>query len=163
MPRGYHKTTGLPIFQTHGMSDTRFWRIYQNIKQRCYDEHNTEYKRYGGRGIKVEWNSFEEFKADMYEGYSDTLSIDRIDNNGNYSKENCRWATSTQQANNRRSNRYLEFEGQIKSMAEWARELNIGYLLIKKRLMRGWSVHKALTTKREDKYLNKLSQLTTNI
>ncbi len=157
MPKGYFKT-GQPIFKTHGMSSERFYTIWKGMKQRCLDKNSSEYFRYGGRGIRLEWNSFEEFKRDMYESYQDGLTIDRIDNEANYCKKNCKWSTPKEQANNRRTNRYLTFKGKTLSMADWARELNLGYTLIKKRVIRGWTVEQTLTTKRDEKYLNKLSR-----
>ncbi len=133
--------------KTHGMRHTRIYQTYRGILQRCNDKNHHSYKDYGGRGIMCLWKSFEEFYEDMKEGYSDTLTIDRIDNNGNYCKGNCRWINAKQQANNTRRNVYLEFNGKTQSLTLWAEELNIKYFMLRQRVERGWSVERALTTK----------------
>ena len=151
MTRGYYKTTGLPINTTHKLSYDRFHRIWRAIYLRCNDKENLIY---GGRGIKCEWKSFEEFKNDMHDSYLEhcekfgvkNTTIDRINNDWDYYKENCKWASMTEQANNRRTNHYLLFNGKKQSMANWARELNMTYDTIKLRIKRGWSIEKTLTT-----------------
>ena len=97
--------------------------------KRCYKENNQAYKDYGGRGITVcdEWkNSFVEFaKWAMKNGYKDDLTIDRIDNNGNYEPSNCRWATKAEQARNTRKNKFFTYNGETKIISEWSRILEI--------------------------------------
>lgn len=92
------------VKKTHGMTNSRIWIIWRNMRNRCDSVTNTAYNRYGGRGISYQssWADFEAFLSDMAEGYSDNLTLDRIDNNGNYTKENCRWATYSVQGFNQR-------------------------------------------------------------
>ena len=134
---------------THGLSDSRLYRIYRHMLGRCYNPHDLRYKHYGAKGITVcnEWKSFEPFAewAKM-SGYSDNLSIDRIDVNKGYSPENCRWATLVEQANNKTNTKYLTYNGETKSIAEWAKELGMTYKKLYKRIYVGWDVERALTT-----------------
>lgn len=121
-----------PWNRTHGDSASgRLYRIWTDMKTRCYNPHRKAYKDYGGRGILVcdEWKSnYESFKAwAVLHGYSDKLSIDRIDNDKGYYPDNCRWATKQEQANNRRSSRIIEFHGKKLTVAEAAREVGIDY------------------------------------
>lgn len=135
---------------THGKSKTTEHHIWQNIIYRCHNENSRQYKDYGGRGIKVcqRWlDSFENFLEDMGPRPSLKHTVDRFpDNNGCYCPENCRWATKKEQANNRRDNRPLTFNGITKFLCEWSQELGIHKATIHGRLRRGWSVEKTLTT-----------------
>jgi len=132
---------------THGMSFTRPHRAYQNMRKRCDNPNNKSYKDYGGRGITYcdEWKTFEGFWNDMQEGYVDNLSLDRIDYNGNYCKENCRWVDMKTQANNTRSNRLIAYNGETLTLSETAEKYNIKYGLLLGRLHLGWDIEKAIT------------------
>lgn len=108
---------------THGWSKTRLYKIWSGMKKRCNNPKSNNYCDYGGRGISVcrEWNNFEPFRDwAIANGYNDNLSIDRIDNDGNYEPNNCRWASAKQQSNNRRSNKKLTYNGVTKTISEWA-------------------------------------------
>lgn len=139
---------------THGFTGTRFFSIFNNMRNRCNNKNVQCFNLYGGRGIKCLWKNFEEFKMDMYESYIEhcakfgekNTSIDRINNSGSYSKENCQWATSIEQTNNTRRNRHLYFNGQTKTISQWARIVNISREVIYQRIGKlGWTAEKALT------------------
>ena len=124
----------------NGLSRTRLYRIYNCMKNRCYDPNHDNYKHYGGRGIKVcdEWldkeNGFIKFyNWAMANGYADNLSIDKIDNDKGYSPDNCRWATVEQQTNNRRSSKPFEWNGvTYASCAEASRQLGVPRYTLRK-------------------------------
>ena len=122
--------------------------IWRDMLRRCEDKRNQAYYRYHGRGIKVcaRWHKFENFLEDMGKRPKG-MTLDRIDNNGNYCKENCRWATYKEQANNARSNRILEFNGEKMNLSQWAEKIGIQSGTIHARLKVGWSVERALTEK----------------
>jgi len=126
---------------THGMSKTKIYNIWILMHRRCNNPKIKDYPNYGGRGIRVcdHWNRFENFYADMGEG-PDKLTLERIDNNGNYNSENCKWATRKEQRRNSRNTRKIEYQGKTKYLIEWAKELKISYHALYKRLWRGHSV-----------------------
>lgn len=142
---------------THGMGKSRPYRIWTHMKARCLYPNDQAYKDYGGRGIKLceKWLTFEGFWEDMQEGYKDTLTIDRKDNNQGYYKENCRWATPKEQSLNKRSNIILTYNSKTQTVSEWAKELNIDRRLIERRLKRGWKPEDALMVPkiRENRYI----------
>lgn len=141
----------------HNMTGTRFYRLYLAIKQRCNNPNAHAYKDYGGRGIKIceRWENFLNFKEDMYESYLEHVkqygekntSIDRIDNDGNYCKENCRWVTQKEQCSNTRKTIYLTYNGETHTIAEWSKITGIRHKLLYGRIFeKFWDVEKALTT-----------------
>lgn len=137
------------IHTTHGRSNTRIYKIWSNMKSRCYKDDNNRYARYGGRGIQVcdEWrNDFEKFyEWSIANGYADNLSIDRIDNDGNYCPENCRWADYKTQSNNRKSNRLFTLMGETHTLMEWCERYEVPYDRVKQRLFKlGWDIEHAL-------------------
>lgn len=129
---------------------TRLYTIWQGMKRRTMTKTNPRYSDYGGRGITVceEWReSFEAFyKWAMENGYRDDLTLDRKDNDGPYSPENCRWATYYVQGNNTRRNRRIEYDGEIHTLTEWAAIKGITVQNLSNRINRyGWTVERALT------------------
>jgi hypothetical protein len=136
----------------HNLSNTRIYHIWKDMLKRCYSEKHRGYKHYGGRGINVcnEWRT--DFKS-FYDwainsGYSDKLSIDRINVNGNYEPGNCRWATYKEQANNTRKNHYITYNGETKTLTQWAEYLGIKHKTLSARINDyKWPIEKALTQK----------------
>ena len=132
---------------THGMSRSREFRIWCGIRVRCNNKNNKSYKDYGGRGIKVcqRWmDSFQNFYSDMGK-CPPNHSIDRIDANGGYSPDNCRWATSKAQNNNRTNNHFVTMDGTTKPIMQWIKERGISTSTVYARLARGLSDVEALT------------------
>lgn len=132
-----------PKVTKHGGSYTRIYRIYCGMKKRCLNPSSDAYHHYGGRGIKIcnEWlgdDGFETFREwALSHGYEENLSIDRINNDGDYCPENCRWADKETQSNNTSSNLYLEYNGEVHTASEWSRILEISYTRLTKRVGEG--------------------------
>ena len=124
------------------MSGTRIYSIWKGIKTRCYNEKHVHYNSYGGRGIVVcnEWkDSFEAFyEWSMANGYSENLTLDRIDVNGNYEPSNCRWSTRKEQLNNKRNNIMITHNGKTQTLSQWANETGINYYKLRRRTIKGW-------------------------
>jgi hypothetical protein len=118
----------------HWMTWTRIHNIYCHIRQRCYDIKCDRYKYYWGRWIKCEWNNFEEFYRDMWETYQNSLTIERIDVNWNYCKENCKWITKKEQTLNKRTSVIIEYNWKKQHLVDWAKELWWKYETLRKRL-----------------------------
>ena len=132
---------------THGNSMTRLAGIWYGMRKRCGDPNS---KEYGGRGIKIcdEWlNSFQAFyEWAMENGYSNDLTIDRIDVNGDYCPENCRWATRQTQSNNTRANHYITYNGETRTLSEWAKHTGLKYSTLRSRInLYKWDAEKALS------------------
>lgn len=138
------------MFRTHGCTNDDTYAIWCKIKERCLNKKSTFYLNYGGRSIKLckRWHSFENFKEDMGDRPYPTATIDRIDNNGNYEPLNCRWATMKQQANNKRNNVILEFNGISKNISQWAEYLGLKRGTLNSRIIRKWELRHALDPKK---------------
>jgi len=137
----------IKIQTTHGLYRSKAYKIWASAKGRCLNKNNDRYSSYGGRGIKIckKWLKFENFYKDMGER-PEGKSIDRIDNDGDYCKENCRWATRKQQANNTRKSIRITYNGETKTLADWVIKTGLQYNTINTRIHRGWSIKKSLTT-----------------
>ena len=121
-------------FATHRMTGTRIWQIWQSMKQRC-----KYHKNYKNVSVCDEWQDFSNFyNWAICNGYSDSLTLDRIDNSGNYDPTNCRWATYKVQENNKRNNVFVEYNGERHTLAEWQDITGIGSATIAWRLHHGW-------------------------
>lgn len=113
-----------------------FYKVWSNMKTRCYNPKAVRYADWGGRGITVcdKWLKFEGFYEDMYSSYSSDLELERIDNNGNYELSNCRWATIKEQARNKRTNRFITLNGITKLLSEWCELSSVKSSTIRQRL-----------------------------
>ena len=122
---------------------------YHSMMDRCYRKTANNYPFYGGRGITVceEWRKYEAFRDwALSNGYSDNLTIDRIDVNGDYCPNNCRWATVYEQSNNKRTSKYISFNGETGTIREFADKYGLAYSCLYERLKLGWSIEDALLT-----------------
>lgn len=135
----------------HGMAHTPEYAIWQAMRQRCENPESDAWDNYGGRGITVcaEWGKFERFFADVGPKLPGQ-SLNRIDNDGGYCKENCEWTSTIVQANNTRRNRVMEFNGERRTLAEWAKWAGLTWYTLRSRLDNyGWSLERALTNPAE--------------
>lgn len=158
LPNGNTKSCGCEqkkiaskTHKIHGMKNTRLYYIWIGMKERCTNPKNKRYNRYGGRGIKIceEWkNDFIAFyKWAKDNGYKDELTIDRINVDGNYEPNNCRWASWKEQANNTSNNLVYELNGETHTLAEWSEIYAMKYQTVRTRIRQlGWSLEEALTT-----------------
>lgn len=150
----YYREHGVikKTYSTHGRSGTPEYYTWQNMKKRCDDVNNPRYDDYGGRGISYDdrWRDFNNFYRDMGPRPKG-MTLDRIDNNKGYSAENCRWASRKQQQRNMRRNRFVEWNGESRTVSEWAEILQVNKSLIISRLNRGWPIEKTMTKPSERK------------
>ena len=137
--------------KTHGMSKTKLYKVWLSMKRRCYDSNHENYSYYGGRGITVcdDWlKSFENFRYwAINNGYSDDLTIDRIDTNGNYEPQNCRWIPFRDQVKNRRNTIKITINNETKTLKEWCELYNIDYKIAHSRYKKGWPINEVLSNK----------------
>lgn len=135
------------IYSMHGHSYTPEYRAWQAMKKRCFNKTDPRYKDYGGRGITVEpsWLEYKNFIKDIGPRPSNKYSLERIDNEKNYSSDNCRWATHKEQSRNTRRNVYFEFRGHKKSISEWAEITGLSKGIISYRIKTAWEHEKVLT------------------
>jgi len=134
----------------HGKHNTRIYKTWQNMKSRCNNPKTSKYHIYGGKGIKVcdEWlNSFQKFyEWGMANGYTNKLTLDRIDGNEDYQPENCRWATYKEQNNNTTQNHSITFNGETHNLCQWPEIIGVSNKCLSERIRRNWSIERALTT-----------------
>lgn len=136
------------------------YNAWKNMRRRCYDAKRSDFARYGGRGIRVceRWMEFANFLADMGRRPGPSYSIERVNNDGHYEPGNCRWATKTEQARNRRSTRLVSWNGRQVSLAQACEEAGIDHDVVRARIHScGWSVERALTEPAK-KQLTRLTQ-----
>lgn len=136
---------------THGLkkSNKRLYRVWTDMRARCSLITHQAFHHYGSRGIRVctEWQDFAVFhKWAIENGYTQGLSIERINVDGNYEPSNCKWATQKQQNNNKTDNRYITFQGVTKTLMQWTEEYGLNYYTIWSRIQRGWTIEDAIVT-----------------
>ena len=139
-----------PPSKTHGLSKTKEYKVWKAMRMRILNPQGRDKKNYKNINLYSGWNDFEVFLKDMGKIPNDGIiySIGRINNNGDYSPENCRWENDIQQANNTSRNHYITYKGETMSIADWARKLNINYYKLRGRLTNyGWSIEKSFNTK----------------
>jgi len=136
--------------RTHGDSGTRLYEIWKGMRIRCHNKNDVSFKNYGTRGIGIcdEWDEYEVFKIWALEnGYKDDLTIERIDVNGNYCPQNCKWIPLSEQCLNKQDTIWIDYKGERKQLKIWCEELGLDYRKIAQRLKpMGWSVERAFET-----------------
>jgi hypothetical protein len=125
---------------------TKFYRKWRDIKTRCTSKKRRDYKWYWWRWIKCTWITYQEFKRDMFDTYKEWLSIERVDCDWHYCKENCTWIPMRDQIKNRRCNNHYEYNWKVQMLREWSEELWFNYHTVKDRIRRWWTPEKAFET-----------------
>lgn len=152
---GHIKSCGC-LQKKHGLAKTRIYVAWHHMIQRCYYSNCKAYENYGARGISIcdDWkNDFMNFyNWSMNNGYQDNLSIDRINVNGNYEPNNCRWADDFTQRRNKRNNKYFCINGDMKTITDWAKQYGIKSNVVRERIKKGWSIEDALNIPVKEKY-----------
>lgn len=154
LKRPFNHSCGCLHHSLNGLYEHPLYCVWANIKSRCYDRNNKSFKNYGGRGVTMceSWQkSFLSFYEDVNSGYNQGLQIDRIDNSGIYSKENCRWVTSKINNNNRRGNAILTFNGKTQTISQWGDEIGIAPATIFARIYKGWPIEECLDKRKHFK------------
>lgn len=148
-----------PLKIKYPNKNNRLYKVWQGIRTRCFNANDDGYRNYGGRGITLckEWqNNFQKFQDwALDNGYANNLSIDRINNNGNYTQENCRWATQKQQSNNKRTNRLMTAWGETKNIKMWSEDprCNVTYSILKDRVIDSkWDDETMITLPNQHQY-----------
>jgi len=136
------------FYNTHGMTKTPEYKAWKQMKDRCFNPNNPRYSDWGGRGISMcdRWLNSKHFLADMGSRPTAKHSLDRIDNNADYSPKNCKWSTKAEQDNNKRNNHLITIDDVTLTIAQWAKKMNISEQLIYGRLKLGWSEYRAVMT-----------------
>ena len=144
----YHRERVHETKYKHGETKTRLYRIWSGMFSRCYGSRPKFVSAYTSRNIRVcdDWKDYLSFRDwAKSNGYRDDLTLDRIDVNGNYEPQNCRWATQKTQQNNRTNNHLLTYNGKTQTMSQWADELGVRAMAIQHRIARGWTAEEALS------------------
>jgi hypothetical protein len=152
----------MEVGKTHGASKSRLYNIWNQVRHRCLNKKNISFNNYGGRGIKVcnDWSDFEKFQTwALNNGYSKEFVIDRIDTNGDYTPENCRWITQKENSNNKRNNRYLTIDGITKTVKQWAEKSGMCYETLLERVNRGITEPEMLFDRKSYSYARNRNEL----
>lgn len=149
--KSYYRTHKDRLSEYRKEHYTGLYGSWYAMKQRCDNPNNINYKNYGGRGITYpdDWKTFKGFSKDMQQRYRHGLTIERKDVNGNYSRDNCIWATRKTQNNNKRKHTLISYQGQIKSIAQWSEYLEINYHTLLSRYLRKWPTDRIMNPELE--------------